>query len=210
METISCACSRCKNSIWAHELKSLSPIQEGRSCSFILQERLAYCGVKKKQKKTPKNLAKRVLKRKIWKLSGRLSVFFSPVCAGNESHEGAWVKTVHTFCRLCHLGPGLVSSQLFYAHIQTQSKIYKVCTPATVRANFGKLLRHVLPRRGGASASERLRILPARVVKCLIDVLDGAVFFLGSILRLSKVLKACKATQAKHEPQRSRLVDFMN
>lgn len=136
--------------------------------------------------------------------------FFSPVCAGNESHEGAWVKTVHTFCRLCHLGPGLVSSQLFYAHIQTQSKIYKVCTPATVRANFGKLLRHVLPRRGGASASERLRILPARVVKCLIDVLDGAVFFLGSILRLSKVLKACKATQAKHEPQRSRLVDFIN
>lgn len=59
-----------------------------------------------------------------------------------ESHEGAWVKTVHTFCRLCHLGLRLVSSQLFHAHIWTQSKEYKVFKPAI--ANFGKVLGHVL------------------------------------------------------------------
>lgn len=34
-------------------------------------------------------------------------------------------------------------------------KEYKVFKPATVRANFGKLLRHVLLRQGGASATER-------------------------------------------------------
>lgn len=135
------------------------------------------------------HFAKRVLKRKIWKLSGRLSVFFSPVCAGNESHEGAWVKTVHTFCRLCHLGPGLVSSQLFYAHMQTQSKIYKVCTPATVRANFGKLLRHVLPRRGGASASEHLRIFTRKDCNMFDRRTWWCRLLLGSMLRLNKVLK---------------------
>lgn len=97
MEKISCACSRRKNSIWAHELKSLSPIQEGRSCSFILQERLAYCGVKKKQKKTPKNLAKRVLKRKIWKLSGRLSVFFLQFVQGMKAMRGrGWKLCTHS------------------------------------------------------------------------------------------------------------------
>lgn len=32
-----------------------------------------------------------------------------------------------TFCRLCHLGPGIVSSQLFHAHIQTHGEEYKVC-----------------------------------------------------------------------------------
>lgn len=76
-----------------------------------------------------------------------------------KSHEGVWVNTVHTFCRLCHLGPGLVSSQLFHAHIQTWSKEYKVFEPAT--ENFGKLLSHVLlkaGRRGEASVWENVVI----------------------------------------------------
>lgn len=63
-----------------------------------------------------------------------------------KKHEGVWVKTVHTFCRLCHLGPRLVSSQLFHAHIQTWSKEYKVFEPDT--ENFGKLLSHVLLKAG--------------------------------------------------------------
>lgn len=48
-----------------------------------------------------------------------------------------------TFCRLCHLGTGLLSSQLFHAHIQTQSRECKVFNPDTLRANSGKLLSHV-------------------------------------------------------------------
>ncbi len=64
---------------------------------------------------------------------------FSQFEQGNESHAWAWVKTVHTFCRLCHLGPGLVSSQLFHAHIQTQSRNIKYSSQLQYKQTLANL-----------------------------------------------------------------------
>lgn len=65
------------------------------------------------------NVIKIRLKAKSWDFDG---CFFSQFVPGMKARRGRGWETV-AFCRLCHSGPELVSSQLFHTHIQTRRGI---------------------------------------------------------------------------------------
>lgn len=111
--------------VWEVVIATVLPIQVSSSCSFT--NRLI-------------NVIKIGLKAKSWDFDGCFLQFVQ----GMKAMRGRGWK-LYAFCRLCHLGPELVSSQLFHTHIQTHREEYKVC-----RTSFtlSKLFCHVLLRHG--------------------------------------------------------------
>lgn len=110
---------------WEVVIATGLPIQVSSNCSFT--NRLI-------------NVIKTGLKAKSWDFDGCFLQFVQ----GMKAMRGRGWK-LYAFCRLCHSGPELVSSQLFHTHIQTHGEEYKVC-----RTGFtlSKLFCHVLLRHG--------------------------------------------------------------
>lgn len=121
------------------------------------------------------HFAKRVLKRKIWKLSGRLSVFFLQFVQGMKAMRGrGWKLCTHSAGSVTW-GPGSSHHSCSTPTCRHRARYIKYARQLQYEqtlANFSAMCCRVGEEHLHRSISG---FLPARIVTCLIDVLDGAV-----------------------------------